>query len=90
VKGVAIMIDAETATRAEIQELGVAEIAPGLSSLAIILAKHLDDCDAPTSAAVVGRELRATLDKLRAVAPGRAKGDGLDELTARRNERLGA
>ncbi|MGW9371184.1 hypothetical protein ACWGVR_14375 [Streptomyces xanthophaeus] len=84
------MEDAEVATRAEIDELGVAEIAPGLAALAIILAQHLDDTEAPTSAAVVGRELRATLDKLRLVAPGKREGDGLDELTARRAQRRGA
>lgn len=84
------MDGAEAATRTEIQELGVAEIAPGLAALAIILARHLDGTEAPTSAAVVGRELRATLDKLRLVAPGKAEGDGLDDLAARRAARRSA
>ncbi|MCX5584272.1 hypothetical protein [Streptomyces erythrochromogenes] len=78
------------ATRAEIERLNVAAIAPGLAALAITLAEHLDGADAPTSAAVVGRELRATLDKLRAVAPGKAEGDELDDLAARRAARRGA
>ncbi|MGW7435701.1 hypothetical protein [Streptomyces sp. NPDC054849] len=84
------MDGAEAATLKEIAELGVAEIAPGLAALAIILARHLDESDAATSAAVVGRELRATLDKLRAVAPGKAEGDGVDDLSARRAARRGA
>ncbi|MFF5445482.1 hypothetical protein [Streptomyces sp. NPDC012888] len=82
--------DNEAATRAEIAELGVAQIAPGLAALAITLAQHLDDAEAPTSAAVVARELRSTLDKLRAVAPGKAEGDELDDLAARRAQRRGA
>ncbi|WP_079250504.1 hypothetical protein [Streptomyces amritsarensis] len=84
------MSEVEAATRAEITELGVAEIAPGLAELAITLARHLDETGTPTSAAVVGRELRATLDKLRLVAPGKAEGDGLDDLAARRAQRRGA
>lgn len=84
------MGDVEAATRAEIDRLGVSDIAPGLAALAITLAEHLDDTDAPTSAAVVGRELRATLDKLRAVAPGKSKGDELDDLAARRAARRNA
>ncbi|MFF4847993.1 hypothetical protein [Streptomyces sp. NPDC001194] len=83
-------IDNEQATREEILALGVAHLAPGLCALAITLAQHLDDAEAPTSAAVVGRELRATLDKLRAVAPGKAEGDELDDLAARRAARRGA
>ncbi|MGP3684145.1 hypothetical protein ACTVZO_05425 [Streptomyces sp. IBSNAI002] len=83
-------IDNETATRDEIITLGVTTIAPGLCALAITLAKHLDETDAPTSAAAVARELRATLDKLRAVAPGQAEGDVLDDLAARRATRRGA
>ncbi len=81
----------EAATATEIDHLGVLDIAPGLAALALNLASHLDGSEsAPATAAAVGRELRATLDKLRAVAPGKVEGDGLDELTTRRNQRRGA
>ncbi|MFD0353503.1 hypothetical protein ACFVHW_07100 [Streptomyces sp. NPDC127110] len=85
-----VKIENETATRDEIIALGVTTIAPGLCALAITLAQHLDGADAATTAAVVGRELRATLDKLRLVAPGKAEEDGLDDLAARRAARRGA
>ncbi|MFD7093386.1 hypothetical protein [Streptomyces xanthophaeus] len=84
------MADVTDATRAEIDRLGAAAVAPGLAALAITLAEHLDECTAPTSAAVVGRELRATLDKLRDVAPGKSEGSKLDDLSAKRAARLGA
>jgi hypothetical protein len=81
----------EGATRAEIDELGVESIAPGLVAVALELARQLDECEAPTSAAVVARELRATMLELRKVAPVKAAAaDPLDELTSRREKRRGA
>lgn len=65
----------------------MAEVAPGLTATALALAKALDDATAPTSAAVVARELRATLLELRKVAPAEAEGDALDELAGRRERR---
>ncbi|MGW7085026.1 hypothetical protein ACWGH2_16260 [Streptomyces sp. NPDC054871] len=80
----------EGATRTEIDQLGVEAIAPGLAAVALELARQLDECEAPTSAAVVARELRATMLELRKVAPAKSEGDALDDLAARRAKRLGA
>lgn len=73
--------------QAEIENLGVAEVAPGLASIAVSLARKLEEAEAPTSAAVVARELRATLLELRKVAPVKSEGDALDDLTRKREER---
>jgi hypothetical protein len=77
----------EDATRAELEALNVADIAPGLAETALKLARWLDAAEAPTSAAVVARDLRATLLELRKVAPRAKEGDALDEIAARRAER---
>lgn len=84
------MADVEDQTRAEIDALHVEQVAPGLVAVALELARQLDQVEAPTSAAVVARELRATMLELRKVAPAEAEGDALDELTARRAARRGA
>lgn len=80
----------EDATREELGSLRVDHEAPGLVEVALHLARQLDETDAPTSAAVVARELRATMLELRKVAPAAEEGDALDELTARRAKRIGA
>lgn len=81
----------ESETRAEIDGLGVQSIAPGLVAIALELARQLDDCEAPTSAAVVARELRATMLELRRVAPPKvAAADPVDQLAAKREKRRGA
>ncbi|MFD5294774.1 hypothetical protein ACFWJU_06160 [Streptomyces mutabilis] len=78
-------------TQAEIDELKVEEIAPGLVAVALRLARLLDECDAPTSAAVVAREHRATMLELRKIAPAKAAAaDPLDQLAAKREKRRGA
>lgn len=81
---------AEDATRQEIDDLKVEDVAPGMTAIALSLAAALDATDAPTSAAVVARELRATLLELRKVAPPAVEGDALDDLAARRAARRGA
>ncbi|MFB7597250.1 hypothetical protein [Streptomyces sp. NPDC056160] len=84
-------MDVEAEVLAEIERLGVSDIAPGLVAVALQLAKQVAACDAPTSAAVVGRELRATLLELRKVAPPAvAAADPLDQLAAKRKRRRGA
>lgn len=85
------MGSAHDATRAEIDDLEVEAVSPGLAAIALALAQALDSvADAPASAPALARELRATLLELRKVAPPAVKGDALDELTARRAERRGA
>lgn len=76
--------------RAELDQLNAASVAPGLAALAISLAETYDDTDAPTSRAVVARELAATMKTLRALAPVGEEGDVLDDLAARRAKRRGA
>jgi hypothetical protein len=73
--------------QAEIEHLRVAEVAPGLAAVAVSLAQALQEAEAPTSKAVVARELRATLLELRKVAPVESEGDALDELTRKREAR---
>jgi hypothetical protein len=76
--------------RAEVESLRVAEVAPGQAALAISLAETYDNAtDAPTSRAVVARELAAAMKTLRALAPVGQEGDALDELTAKREQRRG-
>lgn len=83
-------ITVEDGTRDEIEQLGVGDISPGLSNLAIQLAQAIDESDAPTAIAVAARELRATMQELRKLAPVRTEGDALDDLADRRAKRLGA
>lgn len=73
--------------RAEIYGLRVDDIAPGQAALAISLAETYDETDAPTSRAVVARELAAAMKTLRALAPVGEEGDAVDELKGKREER---
>lgn len=81
------MGDVEDATRAELRSLRADQEAPGLAEIALTLARQLDETDAPTSAAVVARELRATMLELRKVAPAGEEGDAVDELASQREKR---
>lgn len=84
-------MDVEAKTLAEIDSLRVGDVAPGLVAVAVELARQLDECDAPTTAAVVARELRVTMLELRKVAPpAAAAADPLDQLAAKREKRRGA
>ncbi|MFF4746801.1 hypothetical protein [Streptomyces sp. NPDC001268] len=76
--------------RAEIEQLRVEALAPGLAALAIELAETFDDTDASTSRAVVARELSAVMKTLKVMAPVGEEGDKLDDLAARRAQRRGA
>jgi hypothetical protein len=80
----------EDATRSEIDALRVEPVAPGLVAVALSLARQLDAADAPSAAAVVARELRATLLELRKAAPIGEEGDAVDDLTRKREERRAA
>ena len=76
--------------RTEIEQLGVDAISPGMAAVAIELAEAFDNTDAPTSKAVVARELSAVMKTLRANAAVGEEGDVVDDLAARRAERRGA
>ncbi|MEU0359927.1 hypothetical protein [Streptomyces cyaneofuscatus] len=77
----------------ELDKLGVTDLAPGRASLALKLARALDeidDGDSPTSQAVVADKLDTIMAKLRAIAPPAGEEDKVDDLTARRAQRRGA
>lgn len=76
--------------RQEIEQLGVEAVSPGMAQVAIELADAMDSTEAPTSKAVVARELSAVMKSLRAIAPVGEEGDVVDDLAARRAERRGA
>lgn len=78
------------ATRIELADLNAASVAPGLVAMALALAEQLDEAEAPTAAAVVARELRATMLEVRKLAPAAEEGDAVDELTRKRAERRSA
>ncbi|MQT03167.1 hypothetical protein [Streptomyces jumonjinensis] len=80
----------EDETRAELARLGVEETAPGLTALAVKLAEAIDGADAPTAIAVAARELRATMQELRRLAPVDAEGDTVDDIAAARARRRAA
>lgn len=74
------------AVDAEIDQLHVAERAPGLAQLALTLARLLDGEDGATAKANVGRELRAVMVELRKLAPVAAETDRIDELAKKRED----
>ncbi|AEM87079.1 hypothetical protein [Streptomyces violaceusniger] len=61
--------------------------APGLSEVALKLARQLDEADKPTSAAVVARELRGILADLRKLAPVDEGEDSVNDITRQREKR---
>ncbi|GLP71048.1 hypothetical protein TUSST3_76680 [Streptomyces sp. TUS-ST3] len=74
------------ATEAQIEQMRVADREPGLAQLALTLARLMDGEDGATAKANVGRELRATLESLRKVAPVAAETDRVDELAKKRQD----
>ncbi|MDV5147189.1 hypothetical protein R1T08_24180 [Streptomyces sp. SBC-4] len=80
----------ENEIRDELDNLGVTSVSPGLSAVALKLAKALDsiqDGDAPTSQAVVADKLHALMVRLRALAPVQEKGDSVDDIARQREKR---
>ncbi|WP_406144176.1 hypothetical protein [Streptomyces anulatus] len=77
--------------RAELDNLAVTSISPGMAAVAIRLAEALDAMDAgdaPTSQAVVADKLATIMTRLRAVAPVKSEeGDVVDAVGRKREER---
>lgn len=73
--------------RAELDLLGAAAVAPGLTAVALDLAAAIDSTDAPTSKAVVARELSALMVKLRTLANPTTGRGTVDELKRKRADR---
>jgi hypothetical protein len=71
----------------ELDDLHAHETSPGMAAVALILAKAIDDSDAPTAQAVVAEKLRSIMSDLRKLAPVDAKGDVVDDLGSKREER---
>ncbi|WP_240981010.1 hypothetical protein [Streptomyces sp. Z423-1] len=78
------------AINAEINQLGIEPVSPGLAELATSLARSVDEADAPTARAVAARELRAVMADLRKLAPVQSKGDAVDDIAEQRAKRRAA
>ncbi|MGW0599949.1 hypothetical protein ACWD11_22735 [Streptomyces sp. NPDC002776] len=76
------------ATTAELAELGVDPAANAQAAAALRLAAELDSAPDPKAAATAARELRQAMAVVRAAAPPRERGDKVDEIAARREQRL--
>lgn len=88
-KGLAGMVTTcvEAVTR-DVAALG--DLPPGCEAIvasAVALARELDDDNSATSKSMCARALREAMDRLRDLAPPKAKADRLDDLTARRQKR---
>ena len=75
------------AINAEIEQLRVEELSPGMAELATSLARSVDEADAPTAKAVAARELRAVMADLRKLAPVGEEGDAVDDIARQREKR---
>ncbi|MFL4904653.1 hypothetical protein ACJ6WF_16065 [Streptomyces sp. MMS24-I2-30] len=75
------------ATAAEIEQMRVGEISPGLAQLALTLAASVDERSGPTAKANAARELRAVMESLRKLAPVAEEDDKVDQLAQKREER---
>ncbi|MFE2041665.1 hypothetical protein ACFXAZ_12175 [Streptomyces sp. NPDC059477] len=78
------------AVNAEIGQLGVEPVSPGLAELAVSLARAIDETDAATARAAAARELRAVMADLRRLAPVETKGDAVDDIAEQRAKRRAA
>ncbi|MFF9129130.1 hypothetical protein [Streptomyces sp. NPDC014806] len=72
---------------AEIEQLRVADVAPGLAQAAICLAGWMDIPSNATAVSNAARELRQLMAELRTLAPVAAEGDGVDDIAAQRAKR---
>jgi hypothetical protein len=75
------------AINAEIDQLRVTDLSPGMAELATSLARSVDEADAPTAKAVAARELRAVMADLRKLAPVGEEGDAVDDIARQRERR---
>lgn len=78
------------ATNNELAELGVDTTANAQAAAAVRLAKEMDSATDPRHAAAVARELRQAMAVVRAAAPPKQRGDRVDEIETRRQQRLAA
>lgn len=76
------------ATAAELQERGVDPETSAAAAAAMRLAIEMDSATEAKDAATAARELRQAMAVVRALAEPKSRGDSLDELSARRADRL--
>ncbi|WP_329338575.1 hypothetical protein OG866_27060 [Streptomyces sp. NBC_00663] len=76
------------ATTAQLAELGVDPASHALAATALRLAAEVDSAPDPKAAATAARELRQAMAVVVAAAPPKERGDRVDEIAARREERL--
>jgi hypothetical protein len=76
-----------TATRAELDHLGVDPAGNAAAAAALRLAKELDSARDAREVAPAARELRQAMTVVRGLAPVKERGDKIDELNARRRAR---
>jgi hypothetical protein len=80
-----------SAIKDEIADLNVEDRSPGMTALALSLARAVDSsAKNPAAKAVAARELRAVMRELRALAPVEAKGDAVDDVAEQREKRRSA
>ncbi|MDX2681094.1 hypothetical protein [Streptomyces soliscabiei] len=76
------------ATTAQLQDLGVDPASHALAAASLRLATEVDSASDPKAAATAARELRQALAVVVAAAPPKERGDKVDQLEARRKQRL--
>ncbi|MFE7236097.1 hypothetical protein ACFVAF_36895 [Streptomyces sp. NPDC057596] len=77
-----------TGIKEEIAQLNVDEISPGMTALALSLARSVDaSAKNPAAKAVAARELRVVMKELRALAPVGEEGDVVDDIARQREKR---
>jgi len=77
-----------SAIKDEIADMNVEDHAPGMTALALSLARAVDtSAKNPAAKAVAARELRAVMRELRALAPVESKGDAVDDVAEQRDKR---
>ena len=80
-----------SAVKEEIAALHVEDEAPGMTALALSLARAVDaSAKNPGAKAVAARELRAVMRELRALAPVKSEGDAVDDVAQQREKRRAA
>lgn len=81
----------EAGVLADLGALGDVPRSAGLAQSALALARAVDDVsNSATSRSMCARELRETLDRLRALAPVKGEKSGIDDLRDRRAARRAA
>lgn len=71
----------------ELDDLHANQTSPGMAAVALDLAHAIDGSEAPTAKAVAARELRSIMSDLRKLAPVETKGDVVDDVGRKREER---